>query len=104
MADNRYKNSAIILAIIGAPGSGKTTAADYLASQGIPRVRHEYNDFCNTTDEVILEIKNLISAGQRTLVLDDIVSVEEYRRLKHEFVGCIKVIARYPAASIIASR
>ena len=102
-----------ILAIVGMSGSGKSVAVDYLTSKGYPRVyfggmilkemekrgieitaenekifremirEKEGKDW--VVRQVIAETKDLISAGQKRIVLDGVYSWTEYKILKHEF-------------------
>lgn len=112
-----------LLAIVGMSGSGKSIAIDYLASQGFPKIyfggmiyqEMEKRGIERTSDglsekafrekirleegkdwvvhQAIAEIKNLIAAGQKRIVLDGVYSWTEYKTLKHEFPGALTVIA-----------
>lgn len=110
-----------ILAIVGMSGAGKSVAVKYLTERGVPRVyfggmtlgemkkrgieitpenekifreqirREEGNDW--VARQAIVEIKDLIGAGQRRVVLDGVYSWTEYRVLKHEFPGELIFVA-----------
>lgn len=106
---------AKILAMVGMSGSGKSTAIERLTEQGVPKVyfggviykamaeagiertedgesekifrqeirEKEGKDF--VVKRVIEEVKNLIGAGQRRIVLDGLYTWTEYKLLKKEF-------------------
>ena len=110
-----------ILAIVGMSGSGKSVAVDYLTSKGYPRVyfggmilkemekrgieitaenekifremirEKEGKDW--VVRQVIAETKDLISAGQKRIVLDGVYSWTEYKSLKHEFPKNLTFVA-----------
>lgn len=110
-----------IIAIVGMSGSGKSIAVDYFTDQGYPKIyfggmilkemqkrdipvtpeneknfremirRTEGNDW--VVRQVIAEIKDLISAGQKRIILDGVYSWTEYKLLKHEFPGDLTFIA-----------
>lgn len=112
-----------ILAIVGMSGSGKSVAVDYLTSQGYPKVyfggmiykemekrgiertedgesEKKFREMIRETEgkdwvvrQVISETKDLISAGQKRIVLDGVYSWTEYKTLKHEFPGNLTFIA-----------
>lgn len=112
-----------IIAIVGMSGSGKSVAVDYLAKQGIPKVhfgnmiyqemakrgiertsdgRSEkaFREMIRETEgqdwvarQAIAEIKDLVAAGQKRIVLDGIYSWTEYKTIKHEFPGELTVVA-----------
>ena len=112
-----------IIAIVGMSGSGKSVAVDYLTNQGYPKVyfggmiykEMEKRGIPRTEDgesekkfreeirekegkdwvvrQVIAETKDLISAGQKRIVLDGVYSWTEYKTLKHEFPKCLTFIA-----------
>lgn len=50
MTSNHISSNKIVLAFVGMPGAGKSEAASYLATKGIPFVR-----FGNLTDEAVKE-------------------------------------------------
>lgn len=112
-----------ILAIVGMSGSGKSVIVDYLASKGYPKVyfggmiykEMEKRGIPRTEDgesekkfreqireeegkdwvvrQVIAETKDLISAGQKRIVLDGVYSWTEYCTLKHEFPKALTFLA-----------
>ena len=112
-----------ILAIVGMSGSGKSVVVDYLTEKGYPKVyfggmiykEMEKRGIERTEDgesekkfreeirekegkdwvvrQVIAETKDLISAGQKHIVLDGVYSWTEYKALKHEFPGALTFIA-----------
>ena len=115
------KENLKIVAIVGMSGSGKSVAVDYLTSRGVPKVyfggmilkaleksgleineRNEKNfrEQIRKTEgkdwvvrQVVEEVKNLVAAGQRRIVLDGVYSWTEYKVLKHEFPGMLTFIA-----------
>lgn len=112
-----------ILAIVGMSGSGKSVVVDYLAEKGWPKVyfggmiykEMEKRGIPRSEDgetekkfreqiraeegkdwvvrQVATEVRDLISAGQRKIVLDGLYSWTEYRYLKHEFPGIVTTVA-----------
>ena len=112
-----------ILAIVGMSGSGKTVVVDYLTEKGYPKVyfggmiykemekrgiartedgesEKEFREMIRATEgkdwvvrQVIEETKDLISAGQKRIVLDGVYSWTEYKALKHEFPKSLTFIA-----------
>lgn len=110
-----------IIAFVGMPGSGKSTAVEYLTEKGYPKVyfggvvlqalkdadlertaenesymreklrAEEGDDFIAT--RIIQQINNLIDAGQHTIIADGLYSWTEYKALKHAFPGTLEVIA-----------
>ncbi len=112
-----------ILAIVGMSGSGKSVAVDYLTEKGYPKVyfggmiykemekrgiertpdgesEKNFREMIRETEgkdwvvrQVIAETKDLISAGQKRIVLDGVYSWTEYKTLKHEFPTCLTFIA-----------
>lgn len=110
-----------LLAIVGMSGSGKSVAVDYLTSKGFPKVyfggmiykemekrgieyspdnEREFREMIRQTEgkdwvvrQAIAEAKDLIAAGQKTIILDGVYSWTEYKTLKHEFPGSLIVIA-----------
>lgn len=115
-----HKNIRII-APTGLAGSGKSSVVDYLTSKGFPKVyfggiiyramdeagiektwenqekfreeirAREGKDF--VVKRAIAEIKKLIEAGQRRVVLDGLYTWSEYKILKHAFPGQLTVVA-----------
>lgn len=116
-------NSIKILAILGMTGSGKSTLVDELTERGIPKVHFgnmlykemEKRGIERTPDgesekafrkeireaegkdwvgkQAVAEVKDLIAAGQKRIVLDGLYSWTEYRLFKHEFPGMMTTIA-----------
>lgn len=110
-----------IIALVGMSGSGKSVAVDYLTEKNYPKVyfggmilkemekrgiertaesekqfrekirAEEGNDW--VVRQVIAEVKDLISAGQKKIILDGVYSWTEYKTIKHEFPGCVTFIA-----------
>lgn len=110
-----------ILAVVGMSGSGKSVMVDFLGEMGYPKVyfggmilrEMEKRGIERTADserafrekireeegkdwvvqQVILDVKNLIEAGQKRIVLDGVYSWTEYKILKHEFPGMLTFVA-----------
>ncbi len=110
-----------ILAIVGMSGSGKSVAVDYLTEKGYPKVyfggmilnemerrgieitpdnekkfreeirEKEGKDW--VVNQVVAEMKDLISAGQKRIVLDGVYSWTEYKILKKEFPKSLTFVA-----------
>lgn len=110
-----------IIAVVGMSGSGKSVVVDHLTSKGYPKVyfggmilkemekrgieitaanekefrekirAEEGNDW--VVRQVIAEVKDLINAGQKRIVLDGVYSWTEYKLLKHEFPGVVTFLA-----------
>ncbi len=117
----RQRSQTKILAIVGLSGSGKTTAADYFAAQGYPKVyfggvmlklmeragveatpenerafrekvrRKRGKDV--VVNEIIEQIKDLQEAGQHRIMADGLYTWTEYKALKHAFPGELAVVA-----------
>lgn len=115
------EHSCKIIALVGLAGSGKSSAVEYLAEKGFPKIyfggviykamdeagiektwdnqqqfreeirRREGKDF--VIKRVIKNIHDLINAGQNKIVLDGLYTWSEYKFLKHEFPGQVVVIA-----------
>lgn len=112
-----------LLAILGMTGSGKSALVEALAKRGIPKVyfggmlykEMEKRGIERTADgtsenafrkeiretegkdwvgrQAVAEVKDLIAAGQKRIVLDGLYSWTEYRLFKHEFPGMLTTIA-----------
>lgn len=112
-----------ILAVVGMSGSGKSVVVDYLTKKGFPKVyfggmiykemekrgiertedgesEKRFREEIRETEgkdwvvrQVIAETKDLISAGQKRIILDGVYSWTEYRTLKHEFPGCLTFLS-----------
>jgi dephospho-CoA kinase len=117
---NHNKNVKI-LAFLGLPGSGKSSAVNYLAGKGHPRVyfggiilqsmdeaglertqanekkfreelrEREGKDF--VANRIVTQIRDLIAAGQHRIVADGLYTWTEYKVLKHEFPGELVTVA-----------
>ena len=112
-----------ILAVVGMSGSGKSVAVDYLTDKGYPKVyfggmiykemekreiertedgesEKKFREMIRETEgadwvvrQVIAEVRDLIAAGQKRIILDGVYSWTEYKILKHEFPGCMTFLA-----------
>lgn len=110
-----------LLAILGMSGSGKSSVVDYLTKRGVPKIyfggmiykemekrgieitpetQGEFREMIRNTEgddwvgrQVVTEAKDLISAGQKRIVLDGLYSWAEYKLFKHEFPGMLTSIA-----------
>jgi len=112
-----------ILAVVGMSGSGKSVVVDYLTEKGFPKVHfggmiykemekrgiertedgvseRDFREMIRETEgkdwvvrQVIEEVKDLIQAGQKRIILDGVYSWTEYKILKHEFPGCLTFMA-----------
>ncbi|MCL2445098.1 AAA family ATPase [Candidatus Saccharibacteria bacterium] len=110
-----------MIAFVGMTGVGKSAAADYLRKKGVPDVylggvvlkemeragydrtaelerkfredlrRREGKDF--VAQRAVEQLRGLIGAGQKRIVIDGIYSWTEYRTLKREFPGSIVTVA-----------
>ena len=112
-----------ILAIVGMSGSGKSVVVDHLTEKGYPKVycggmiykemekrgiertedgesEKQFREMIRETEgkdwvvrQVIAEVKDLIAAGQKRIILDGVYSWTEYKTLKHEFPKCLTFVA-----------
>lgn len=110
-----------LLAIVGMSGSGKSVVVDYLTKRGFPKIyfggllykemekrgieitpetQGKFREEIRATEghdwvgrQAVAEAKDLIAAGQKTIVLDGLYSWTEYKLFKNEFPGCLTVIA-----------
>lgn len=112
-----------ILAIVGMSGSGKSVIVDHLTSKGYPKVyfggmiykemekrgiertedgesEKKFREQIRETEgkdwvvrQVIAEVKDLIAAGQKRIILDGVYSWTEYCTLKHEFPKALTFLA-----------
>ncbi|MFZ1361270.1 MAG: AAA family ATPase [Candidatus Saccharimonadales bacterium] len=115
-----HKNVKIV-AFVGLPGVGKSSAVDYLSSKGYPKVyfggvvlqalqdaglddtvdNEKYMREKLRADEgndvivkrIVKQINELIAAGQHRIIADGLYSWTEYKILKHEFPGELTVVA-----------
>ena len=116
-----HHNNVKIVAFVGLPGVGKSTAVDYLTEKGYPKVyfggviyeamreagieitpesqakfrkeirEKEGKDF--VVKRIVTQINNLIAAGQHRIIADGLYSWTEYKIMKSEFPGELTVIA-----------
>lgn len=110
-----------ILAFVGLPGSGKSTAVEYFSKNGFPKVyfggvvleamQEEGIEITAENEKVFREklreehgkdvivnriteqIKNLIDAGQHRIIADGLYTWTEYKILKKAFPGELTVVA-----------
>ncbi|MBQ6313822.1 AAA family ATPase [Candidatus Saccharibacteria bacterium] len=112
-----------IIAVVGMSGSGKSVIVDYLTKKGYPKVyfggmiykemekrgiertedgesEKKFREEIRATEgkdwvvnQVIKETKDLISAGQKRIVLDGVYSWTEFKTLKKEFPKALTFIA-----------
>lgn len=110
-----------IIAFVGLPGVGKSSAVDYVTEKGYPKVyfggiildamteagleltqenekpfreelrAREGNDF--VANRIIEQIRKLIASGQKRIVADGLYSWTEYKVMKHAFPGELAVVA-----------
>ena len=76
-----------IITFVGLTGTGKTSATQYLADCGFPKVHFD------TIDSVVEQIDGVINAGQHRVVLDGLDSWDSYKALKHEYPGELTTVA-----------
>lgn len=110
-----------ILAVVGMSGSGKSVVVDHLTDKNFPKVyfggmilkemenrgigitpenEKKFREMIRETEgkdwvvqQVVKEVRNLISAGQKRIVLDGLYTWTEYKILKKEFPGQMTVLA-----------
>lgn len=110
-----------IIALVGMSGSGKSVAVDFLTDKGYPQVyfggmiykemekrgiertpesEKQFREMIRETEgkdwvvrQVIDDMKRLIEAGQKRIILDGVYSWTEYKILKHEFPNALTFIA-----------
>lgn len=110
-----------IVAFVGLTGSGKSSAVEYLTDKGYPKVyfggvvldamtkaglehtqeneqpfreqlrEREGKDF--VANRIVLQIRDLINAGQHRIIADGIYTWTEYKIMKREFPGELTVVA-----------
>ncbi|MBM3210150.1 dephospho-CoA kinase [Candidatus Saccharibacteria bacterium] len=110
-----------IIAFVGLPGAGKSSAVDHLTAKGFPKVyfggvvldamtaaglahtqenekpfreelrAKEGKDFI--AKRIISQLHSLIASGQHMIVADGLYSWTEYKLLKHEFGPQLHVVA-----------
>lgn len=118
MSDRNVK----IIAFVGMPGAGKSSAVDHLAAKGFPKIyfggimyqlmksaginpgdwgpEQKFREDLrkNEGEDVIAkhaipQIRTLIESGQRKIIIDGLYSWTEYRTLKREFPGELVVVS-----------
>lgn len=110
-----------ILAVVGMSGSGKSVVVEKLSSRGVPKVyfggivlkemekrgiertaesEKEFREMIRASEgsdwvvrRVIENVKRLIAAGQKRIVLDGVYSWTEYLILKEAFPGVMVFVA-----------
>lgn len=110
-----------IIAFVGMPGAGKSSAVDYVTKKGYPKVYfggvvlqalQEAGLEQNPANERMMreklrqeegsdvivrriaqQLHNLIDAGQHRIIADGLYSWTEYKYLKHEFPGEMSLVA-----------
>ena len=117
---NHYPNLKI-LAFVGLPGSGKSTAVEYFTKKGFPKVYfggviyeamkeagvertasseqkfreeiREKNGKDFIVNKIIKQIQHLADSGQHRIIADGVYTWTEYQVLKHAFPGELIVVA-----------
>lgn len=115
------KSDIKIVAFVGLPGAGKSSAVDYLTAKDYPKVyfggvvlqamkdagldqnpeNEKYMREKLRADEgkdvivnrIVTQIRDLIDAGQKRIIADGLYSWTEYKIMKHEFPGELTVVA-----------
>lgn len=110
-----------IVAIVGLPGAGKSSAVEHITSKGYPKVyfggvildamneagieqneenekkfREEIRDREGkefVVNRIIKQTHDLVNAGQHRIIADGLYSWTEYKAMKHEFPGELNVVA-----------
>lgn len=112
-----------IIAVVGMSGSGKSVVVDYLTNKGYPKVyfggmiykemekrgiertedgesEKKFREEIRATEgkdwvvnQVIAETRDLVTAGQKRVVLDGVYSWTEYKILKKEFPKALTFVA-----------
>ena len=110
-----------IIAPVGLAGSGKSTAVEYFTKQGIPKIymggimysmmkdagieitwesQKKFREEMRKKDgqdfllrQAIRDMRQLIDAGQKKIVMDGLYTWSEYKMIRHEFPGQVTVIA-----------
>ena len=110
-----------IVAFVGLAGAGKSSAVEYIAEKGFPKIyfggiiyqamreagieitpesqqafreeirAREGKDF--VVKRAVDQVRGLIAGGQKRILLDGLYTWTEYRILKHEFPGELSVVA-----------
>lgn len=117
----KHHENVKIVAFVGLPGAGKSSAVDYLKEKGFPSVyfggvvlnamdkaglehtaenekkfreelrEREGKDF--VVNRIVSQIHDLIAAGQHRIIADGLYTWTEYKILKREFPGELTVVA-----------
>ncbi|NLA42711.1 AAA family ATPase [Candidatus Saccharibacteria bacterium] len=115
------KRNVKIIAFVGMPGAGKSSAVDYVSAKGYPKVyfggvvlraieeagleQNQENEHlireklrAEEGKDVIVkritkQIQNLIEAGQNRIIADGLYSWTEYKHLKKAFPGEMNLVA-----------
>jgi GTPase SAR1 family protein len=77
-----------IIAFVGLAGTGKTTATEYIADKGFPRVVVD-----SDIKSIIEQIHGLDGAGQHNIIVDGLGKWSDFKTLKHKFPGEVVTIA-----------
>ena len=118
---NKKHTDVQIIAPVGLAGSGKSTVVEYFTTQGIPKIymggiiysmmreanieitwdsqqvfreeirKQEGKDFI--MKRAIQDIRKLVDAGQKKIIIDGLYTWSEYKLLRHEFPGQVTLIA-----------
>lgn len=116
-----HHNNVKVVAFVGLPGVGKSSAVDYLTEKGYPKVyfggvvlqavrdaglditpeNEKYMREKLRADEgkdvivnrIVKQINDLIASGQHRIIADGLYSWTEYKILKREFPGELTVVA-----------
>lgn len=116
-----HRTNVRIVGFVGMPGAGKTEAVNHVVEKGYPRIyfggilydemraenipitpesqavfrvewrKREGKDVI--VKRAIERINNLVEAGQNRIVVDGIMSWDEFKIMKHEFPGELTVVA-----------
>lgn len=117
----KHHENVKIVAFVGLPGAGKSSAVDYLKSKHYPSVyfggivlnamdeaglahtaenekrfreelrEREGKDF--VVNRIVTQIRDLVAAGQHRIIADGLYTWTEYKILKREFPGELTVVA-----------
>ena len=115
------RHNTKIIALVGLPGSGKSTAVEHFTKEGFPKVyfggvileamKYEGIEITEANERVFREefrikhgkgavvnkiveqIQNLADAGQRTIIADGLYTWTEYKVLKKAFPGELTLVA-----------
>ncbi len=115
------RHNTKIIAFVGLPGAGKSTAVEYFTKHGLPKVyfggviyqamndagieitpesqqifREQFREEHGkdvVVNKIIDQINHLVAAGQRTIIADGLYTWTEYKVLKKAFPGELGVVA-----------